>query len=147
MQAVLSYEERLQRLRKELREESDKHGVTCSHLLFWESRPKELEARLQVYEGKQGGEDLKSGATGGACDGLGTHGSPVRPGCDGGVQDDRSGVWEGPPAREVPPGCGEPKELKQFAVHHVAIIGQPSPSGGTTADVDCHEGVRTKNVV
>ena len=104
MQAVLSYEERLQRVRQELREEREKHGVTCSRLQFWQSRAKELEARLEVYEGKQGGEDLKSSPSDNACEDLGAHGSPGRPGFDGGVQDDRSGVREGTPAREVPPG-------------------------------------------
>jgi len=34
MQGVLSYEERLQRVRQELREEREKHGVTCSRVQY-----------------------------------------------------------------------------------------------------------------
>jgi len=63
-----------------MREEREKHGVTCSRVEFWHSRVKELEARLQMYEGKQGGENPKGGASDDACKDLGAHGRPGRPG-------------------------------------------------------------------
>jgi len=46
---VLSYEERLERAREELRAEKEKHVDTLRMLEFWKSRANELEARLKMY--------------------------------------------------------------------------------------------------
>jgi len=112
MQGVLSYEERLQRVRQELREEREKHGVTCTRVQYWQSRAKELEARLQIYEGKQEEENTKGGGTDDACNVLGGHGSLARAGCDGGGEDHGSGVGEVTSAAEGARVCGEPLDVK-----------------------------------
>jgi len=46
LQGVLSYEERLERTREDLRIERGKHGATLNSLEFWCACAKELEARL-----------------------------------------------------------------------------------------------------
>ena len=53
VQGVLSYEERLKRAREDVRNERAKHDATLASLEFWRTRAKELEAKLQMYEGKE----------------------------------------------------------------------------------------------
>jgi len=47
MQGVLSYEERLEQAREELRAEKGKHVDTLRMLEFWKSRVHDLKARLK----------------------------------------------------------------------------------------------------
>jgi len=50
---VLSYEERLQRASEDLRIERANQEASQNSLEFWRARLKELEGRLQMYEGKK----------------------------------------------------------------------------------------------
>ena len=50
---MLSYEERLQRASEDLRIERANQEASQNSLEFWRARLKELEGRLQMYEGKK----------------------------------------------------------------------------------------------
>jgi len=54
---MLSYEERLQQAREEVRNERVKLDAIVKGLEFWRARVKELEGRLHMYEGTKAEED------------------------------------------------------------------------------------------
>jgi len=86
MQGVLSYEEKLQRAREELAIRAWEAWGTRNRVAFWQSRAKELEARLQIYEGEKEGDEPKGGGTNDSSEDVVRHVSAARTGSDGGVQ-------------------------------------------------------------
>ena len=78
VQGVLSYDERLQRAQEELQIEHGKHEGILNSLEIWRTRGKELEARLQIYEGRKLHDHHKFGSTNDAYDDIHRHVNPQR---------------------------------------------------------------------
>ena len=94
MQGVLSYEERLQRAREEARSARLKFDSTVKELQFWRARAKELEGRLQMYEGRKGMQDPEIGCGGNDSDAGVRDVSPFSTRCEVGVGVDVHGVGD-----------------------------------------------------
>jgi len=94
VQGVLSYEERLQRAREEARSAQLKFDATAKDLQFWRAHAKELEGRLQMYEGRKGMEDPEIGCSGNQSDARVRDVSSFSTGCEGGVGVDVHGVGD-----------------------------------------------------
>ena len=129
MQGVLSYEERLQRAREEARSARLKFDSTVKELQFWHARAKELEGRLQMYEGRKGIEDPEIGCSGNQSDARVRDVSSFSTGCEGGVGVDVHVVGDEAQGSEGAQGNIEHSHGTEATEHELDKVDAPTVGG------------------
>jgi len=131
LQGVLSYEERLQRAREELRRERAEQRATLSDLEYWRTRAQELEAKLKMYERQKVEDKADIGTIDHALADEDRHESPLRRGCEAGVGVEGDGTRDGAhePSHGIRGGMEELDMMDAETVDGTTVSGDAGAGG------------------
>jgi len=131
LQGVLSYEERLQRAREELRRERAEQRATLSDLQYWRTRAKELEAKLKMYEREKVEDKAEICTTDHALGDEDRHESPLRRGSEAAVGVEGHGTEDGAhePSHGIPVGMEELDMMDAETVDKTTVSGDAGAWG------------------